>query len=275
VDEAMPAVIAYSYYILGKSKTRIADERGLSRWQVARLLRKAHANGTVRVEIRLPLGIDDVLSADLAAALRLPVIVVSHDDHSPTPLADRLRRVTVDHLASLVAKDDLVGITVGPILQPLDGTNVELGQAGPVQFIPWHQATGLAGDRLDGLSKLVVELQRGMELPAHAPRQSLNSSKPGVLSRPTVLGVACGATNSSTVRAAVERRFIDSLVADSSVAECLLEVSHAIPPAIAGQHTVDDVLNTAQTYAKDTARNGVTVPLPECHEEACRHRGRR
>jgi DNA-binding transcriptional regulator LsrR (DeoR family) len=83
VDEAMPAVIAYSYYTLGKSKTRIADERGLSRWQVARLLRKAHANGTVRVEIRLPLGIDDVLSAELAAALRLPVIVVSHDDRQP------------------------------------------------------------------------------------------------------------------------------------------------------------------------------------------------
>jgi hypothetical protein len=102
-----------------------------------------------------------------------------------------------------------------------------------------------------------------MELPIYASRQSLNSIKPGVLSRPTVLGVACGATNSSTVRAAVERRFIDSLVADSSVAECLLEVLQAIPPAIAGQQTVDDRLNTAQTYPKDTARNGVTTSRPQ------------
>jgi hypothetical protein len=145
----------------------------------------------------------------------------------------------------------------------LDGTNIDIGHAALVQFIPWHQATGLAGDRLDGLSKLVVELQRGMELPAHAPRQRLDSSRPEALSRPTVLGVACGATNSSTVRAAVERRFIDSLVVDSSVAECLLEVSHAIPPAIAGQQTVDDGLNTTQTYAKDTASQAVTRSRPE------------
>jgi len=187
--EALPVVIAHSYYILGKSKSRIADECGLSRWQVARLLRKAHANGTVRVEIRLPLGIDDVLSAELAAALGLPVIVVSHADDSQASLADRLLRVTVDLLTSVVAKDDVVGIIAGPMLESLDAMNIDLGQAAPVQFIHWRQATGLALHRFDGLSKLVVELQRGMQLPAHGTQQSLGSSRAEPQSRPIILAI--------------------------------------------------------------------------------------
>jgi DNA-binding transcriptional regulator LsrR (DeoR family) len=243
VDEALAALIAHNHYILGKSRSRIADESGLSRWQVARLLRKAHSNGTVRVEIRLPLGIDDVRSADLAAALGFPVIVVNHVENSESSLADQLRRVTVDFLARLAAKDDAVGIIAGPILQALDSSNLEVGHAATVQMIPWQHGKGLARHRLNGVCKLVVELQRGMEFHAHDPQRSMGFSRREQLSSPTVLGVACGAANSSTVRAAIQQRFIDALVTDSSVAERLLPVTRKTSPPIPGRKSGDGVTN--------------------------------
>jgi DNA-binding transcriptional regulator LsrR (DeoR family) len=244
MDEALPALIAHNYYILGKSRSRIADECGLSRWQVARLLRKAHWNGTVRVEIRLPLGIDDVLSANLAAALGFPVIVVNHADCSESSLADRLRRVTADLLAGLVVpKDDVVGIIAGPILQALDGRNIDVGHSATVQMIPWQESKGLARDRFNGVCKLVVELQRGMEFRAHDLQRSMGFSGREQLSSPTVLGVACGAANSSTVRAAIQHRFIDALVIDSSVAERLLLLTQKTSPPIADRKSGDGVTN--------------------------------
>jgi hypothetical protein len=258
-DAVLPAVIAHSYYMLGKSRIQIADQCGLSRWQVARLLREAHTNGTVRVEIRLPSGILDVPSAQLTAALGLPVIVVSETEYAQTSLANRLRQVTVDLLASMLTKHDVVGIVAGPILMALDNPNAKFGQSTPLQFIRWQQANGLAPHRLGWISKLVVELQRGMELPARWPQQTFGSGRRQSLSTPTIVGVACGAINSSTARAAIERRFINALVADSSLAERLLTVSHELSAAVTQQRPDNAWSHEADLRREHRRRRGSKV----------------
>jgi DNA-binding transcriptional regulator LsrR (DeoR family) len=255
-DAVLPAVIAHSYYMLGKSRIQIADQCGLSRWQVARLLREAQANGTVRVDIRLPLGILDVPSAELTATFGLPVIVVSDIDDPQTSLANRVRHVTVDLLASMLTKDDVVGVVAGPVLTALDNSNTHLGQSTPLQFVRWQQGNGLARHRLGCISKLVVELQRGMELPDHWPKQSLGAAQSEPPSSPTIVGVACGASNSSTVRAAIERRFIHALVTDSSLAECLLAVSHEVSAAIATQRGADNAWTQGADLRRGHRRGG-------------------
>src|ERR687894_332315 len=47
----LTASVARRYYLDGKSKVEIADELGMSRFQVARLLEAARASGLVRIEI--------------------------------------------------------------------------------------------------------------------------------------------------------------------------------------------------------------------------------
>jgi DNA-binding transcriptional regulator LsrR (DeoR family) len=48
------ARIARRYYLEGRSKRAIAEEFGLSRFQVARSLRKARDSGLVRIIIDFP-----------------------------------------------------------------------------------------------------------------------------------------------------------------------------------------------------------------------------
>jgi DNA-binding transcriptional regulator LsrR (DeoR family) len=218
-------MIARDYYMVHKPKSRIADERGLSKWQVARLLREAHAKGVVRIEIRLPLGIDDVLSVKLAAALELPVIVVSDALSHQTSLAHRLCQVTVSLLADVVTEDDVVGIIAGPILREIEHRSIEMSGSAAVRFIDLQQANGLALRRLDRVSKLVVELEHDTEVLARIPLHVSRSSERGPWPMPMVIGVACGAINSSTVRAAAQRQFLASLVTDSTLAQSLLAAS--------------------------------------------------
>src|SRR3712207_496534 len=47
----LSASVARRYYLDGRSKTEIADEFGLSRFKVARLIETARATGLVRIEI--------------------------------------------------------------------------------------------------------------------------------------------------------------------------------------------------------------------------------
>src|SRR3978361_2245342 len=55
------AAVARSYYLDGRSKSEIAEEFGISRFKVARILDQAKEAGLVRIEIRPPAGIDPPL----------------------------------------------------------------------------------------------------------------------------------------------------------------------------------------------------------------------
>jgi DNA-binding transcriptional regulator LsrR (DeoR family) len=64
-------MVARNYVIDKKPKNRIAEELGISRFKVARLIRAAVANGTVRIDIADPEGMNGKLSS------KLPTTIVS------------------------------------------------------------------------------------------------------------------------------------------------------------------------------------------------------
>src|SRR6185312_13585809 len=64
--------VARQFYLEGVSKVDIADQLGISRFRVARLLDSARDAGMVRIEIGLPGGsLDAGLSAELCSAFGL------------------------------------------------------------------------------------------------------------------------------------------------------------------------------------------------------------
>src|SRR5437764_11327926 len=65
------ATVARRFYVQGRSKLEIADEFGVSRFKVARMLDTAMESGLVRVEFSLPAPIDLALSDEIRAAYRL------------------------------------------------------------------------------------------------------------------------------------------------------------------------------------------------------------
>src|SRR3989440_6234807 len=83
----LTASVARRYFLDGRSKVEIADELGLSRFKVARLIEEAKLTGLVRIEIRG----EGVLDVDLSARLRerfglQHAVVVDAPDEDPAVL---------------------------------------------------------------------------------------------------------------------------------------------------------------------------------------------
>ena len=101
------AAAARLYYLDRRSKLEIAEELGVNRFKVARLLERAHSSGLVHIEIRDPDGVDRDVSDRLAAALgieRAIVLAVATD-----PMA-QIGALAARYLAEVVRAEATVGI---------------------------------------------------------------------------------------------------------------------------------------------------------------------
>jgi DNA-binding transcriptional regulator LsrR (DeoR family) len=105
------ASVARRYYLEGRSKIEIAEELGMSRFKVARLLETARASGLVHIEIADPDMIDVDLSAQLQDAYDLQhAVVVDAPDDDPTILRERLGNAAAGLLSEIVTSDDVLGL---------------------------------------------------------------------------------------------------------------------------------------------------------------------
>ena len=128
----LTASIARRYYLDGRSKIEIADEFGLSRFKVARLLDAARESGLVRIEIRHQGEIDVDLSAQLRDRFGLQhSVVVDTPDDDAESLRGHLGRAAAQLLAEVVTPQDVLGLAwaravsaMAQALPPLPGTPV-------------------------------------------------------------------------------------------------------------------------------------------------------
>lgn len=102
---------ARRYYVDDMSKTDIADELGISRFRVARLIDAAKRTGMVRIEIDPPAGVNTQLSVELQETFGLAhaVVVDFADDHADA-LRGRLGEVAAEVLQEIVGSDDVLGM---------------------------------------------------------------------------------------------------------------------------------------------------------------------
>src|SRR3954453_5501490 len=105
------ASLARGYFIHGKSKVELAEEFGLSRFKVARLIDDARDSGLVRIEIRHPGEIDVDLSARLQERFGLQhSIVVDTPADDVESLRQHLGRAAAQLLAELIPPQDVLGL---------------------------------------------------------------------------------------------------------------------------------------------------------------------
>src|ERR687889_319491 len=107
----LTASVARRYYLDGRSKVEIAEEFGLSRFKVARLLDAARESGLVRIEIRHEGEIDVDLSARLQERFGLQhSIVVDTPDEDAQSLRQHLGRAAAQLLAEITTPHDVLGL---------------------------------------------------------------------------------------------------------------------------------------------------------------------
>jgi DNA-binding transcriptional regulator LsrR (DeoR family) len=106
------AALARRFHIDGLSKTELAEEFGLSRFKVARMLDEARELGVVDVTITLPTHIDADLSTALGEQYGLRrAIVVDVPTQSDAEVRTQLGAVAADLLGELVSADDVLGLS--------------------------------------------------------------------------------------------------------------------------------------------------------------------
>ena len=107
----LTASVARRYYIDGKSKIEIADEFGLSRFKVARLLDAARSSGLVRIEIGYPGVVEVELSRRLQDAFGLQhAIVVDTAEEDQASLRQQLGKAAAELLTEITTPDDVLGL---------------------------------------------------------------------------------------------------------------------------------------------------------------------
>jgi DNA-binding transcriptional regulator LsrR (DeoR family) len=131
----LTATVARRYYFDGESKSDIAEQLGLSRFKVARLLDQARETGIVRIELDYRGDLDLDLSVRLAAAygLRHCVVVDSPDDDE-VQLRTNIGRAAARLLTEIVTVDDVLGLAWARSLMEMRTSLTRLARCPVVQL---------------------------------------------------------------------------------------------------------------------------------------------
>jgi DNA-binding transcriptional regulator LsrR (DeoR family) len=131
----LTATVARRFYFDGESKSDIAEQLGLSRFKVARLLDQARETGLVRIELDYRGELDLDLSVRVAEAygLRHCVVVDSPDDDEAV-LRGNLGRAAARLLTEIVTAEDVLGLAWARSLMAMRSALTRLAPCPVVQL---------------------------------------------------------------------------------------------------------------------------------------------
>jgi DNA-binding transcriptional regulator LsrR (DeoR family) len=134
-EHVLLARVARGYYLDDRSKSDIADELGISRFRVARLLEAARREGVVSIRVQSPPGYDTELSVRLQSRFNLKhAVVVNAEDDQPDALREQLGLVTAEVLKDVVTRDDVLGLAWARSLRGVGQSSTRLAPCPVVQL---------------------------------------------------------------------------------------------------------------------------------------------
>lgn len=159
--------VARRYYLAGDSKIRIAEDFGISRFKVARILEEARDVGIVRIEIAEPTEVDTDLSQRLSTAYGLKqAVVVAHAGEGEA-LHRSLGRIAAEYLTEILEEGDTLGLACS---RTLNAMTLALGDLPRCTVV---QLTGVLPGGVEEnsveLVRRVASLARGPAFPVYAP----------------------------------------------------------------------------------------------------------
>jgi DNA-binding transcriptional regulator LsrR (DeoR family) len=161
------AVIARRYYLERKTRIQIAEEFGLSRFKVARILDEAVESGMVEIRIHNPASIDVDLSTELQRRFGLEhAYAVTPESAAESDRVTAVAKAIAELLQSILREGDVVGVDCGRTLTHISGHLKKLPPCDVVQL------TGMAGAiNANGtdLVRRISEVSGGRSWPMYAP----------------------------------------------------------------------------------------------------------
>lgn len=163
------ALIARRYYLDGRQKSEIAQELGISRFKVARLLDEARASGIVEITIKVPTTVDLELGDRLANAYGIRrAVVVQSESGDDDAIASAVGQAGADHLARVLGAGDVLGISWGRSLTAAAGSLQGRSGADVIQLVGGLRAADRMISGVE-LVRRVAERTGGAAFPLNAP----------------------------------------------------------------------------------------------------------
>lgn len=241
------ATMARRFYVQGHSKLEIADEFGVSRFKVARMLDAALESGLVRIEFDLPAPVDVELSDEVRRAYRLDRALVLERSSLREPKEVVRRRVgalAARLLEEIAAPEDVIGLSWArsvnsmtealramprcPIVQ-LCGVQAGMDMRGRSVETVSRVTSISGGDAYPIFGPLVLPDQRTLDILRHQPGIAETFAQFAKLTK-AVVSIGAWATGESTVYDALddaERAAIAARGATAEVAARLFDASGA------------------------------------------------
>lgn len=161
------AVIARRYYLEGRTRVEIAEEFGLSRFKVARVLEEALESGMVEITIHDPGSIDVSLSTELQRKYALQhAYAVSAESKNTDDRVEAVAKAMAELLQSVLHDGDVIGVDCGRTMTRIAPHLTALPRCDVVQL------TGLAGGLTSNgadLTRRISEVTGGRSWPLYAP----------------------------------------------------------------------------------------------------------
>ncbi|TFV58017.1 DNA-binding transcriptional regulator [Mycobacterium sp. PS03-16] len=161
------AVIARRYYLEGRTRVQIAEEFGLSRFKVARMLDEAVESGMVEIKIHNPGAIDVDLSTRLQRQYGLEhAYAVAGESGTAEDRVHAVTKAMAELLQSILRDGDVVGVDCGRTLTHIAAHLTTLPSCDVVQL------TGMAGALTSNgtdLVRRISEISGGRSWPMYVP----------------------------------------------------------------------------------------------------------
>jgi DNA-binding transcriptional regulator LsrR (DeoR family) len=161
------AVIARRYYLEGRTRVEIAEEFGLSRFKVARMLEEALETGMVEITIHDPGSINVELSTALQRKYSLQhAYAVAADSKNTSDRVEAVAKAMAELLQSILSDGDVIGVDCGRTMTRIAPHLTTLPKCDVVQL------TGLAGGLTSNgadLTRRISEVTGGKSWPLYAP----------------------------------------------------------------------------------------------------------
>lgn len=163
------AVAARRYYLDGKQKSEVAEELGISRFRVARLLDEARAQGIVHIHVEMPTFVDLQLGDEVAKRFGLTrAITVQTFENLPDVSSTLVGAAAAELLAGTLSDADTLGISWGESLTRVVDAVENLPAVDVVQMVGGVHAAEMNVSGVE-LVRRLSEKTGGKAYPLHVP----------------------------------------------------------------------------------------------------------
>ena len=167
--DLMLSLVAQRYFLEDRSKVQIAEEIGVSRFRVARMLEQARELGIVHISVEAPPDVDLDASRRLAERYGLrQALVLSGVDGDPDRTRTQLGRACSSLLTERLTESDVLGVSWGRTLHALAQVVDPLPRCDVVQMVGTVPAVDLGLNSMD-LVRRIGEATGGTTHALHAP----------------------------------------------------------------------------------------------------------